>query len=135
MSATASLKNKAAIVTGAAQGIGRACAERLARDGAHVLLSDINGDKAAGVAKAIVASGGRAESMVCDVSKPEAVAAMLAAPSKPSAASTLPSATQASSTAPISLISMSLNSIVCSASTCVARFWWRRARRGRWWPK
>ena len=33
-----------AIITGAAQGIGRACAERLAADGAHLMLADANGD-------------------------------------------------------------------------------------------
>lgn len=74
-----SIKGRSAIVTGAAQGIGRACAERLAHDGAHVLLSDVDAAKVAAVTKAIVASGGRAESIACDVSKPEAVAAMLAA--------------------------------------------------------
>ena len=40
-----SLKGKSALVTGAAQGIGRACAERLAHDGCKVMLSDVNADK------------------------------------------------------------------------------------------
>ena len=79
MTTFGTLKDKAAIVTGAAQGIGRACAERLARDGVRVLLSDINAAKIAAAAMAITAAGGRAESIVCDVSKPQAVAAMLAA--------------------------------------------------------
>jgi glucose 1-dehydrogenase len=74
-----SIKGKAAIVTGAAQGIGRACAERLARDGASVMLSDVNGAKVAEAAKAIVAAGGKAQSMPCDVSKKADVDAMLAA--------------------------------------------------------
>ena len=74
-----SIKGKAAIVTGAAQGIGRACAERLASDGARVLLSDIDGDKVARTAQAIVAAGGSATGMTCDVSKPDLVADMIAA--------------------------------------------------------
>ncbi|MEM7207024.1 MAG: SDR family oxidoreductase [Pseudomonadota bacterium] len=36
------LKGKIAVITGAAQGIGRACAERLLEDGARVVVSDIN---------------------------------------------------------------------------------------------
>ncbi len=79
MSIGASLQGKSAIVTGAAQGIGRACAERLARDGVRVMLSDVNADKVADAARAIVAAGGQAQSVVCDVSHPEAVNAMLAA--------------------------------------------------------
>ena len=39
------LHGKAAIVTGAAQGIGKAIAERLTEEGAHVLWADINEEK------------------------------------------------------------------------------------------
>lgn len=44
------LKDKRALVTGAASGIGRACAERLARAGAVVTVLDLNGDAAKQVA-------------------------------------------------------------------------------------
>ena len=47
------LKDKSALVTGAAGGIGRACAERLARAGAAVTVLDLNGDAARQVAEEI----------------------------------------------------------------------------------
>lgn len=47
------LKDKSALVTGAASGIGRACAERLARAGAAVTVLDLNGDAAQQVAEEI----------------------------------------------------------------------------------
>ena len=52
------LQGKAAIVTGAAQGLGEALAHRLGREGAHVLVADIADDKAQAVAQAIAASYG-----------------------------------------------------------------------------
>jgi NAD(P)-dependent dehydrogenase (short-subunit alcohol dehydrogenase family) len=67
---------KVAIVTGAAQGIGRACAERLAKDGAAVMLSDVN---RAGVEAAAKAIGGTAAAMACDVSRPDEIAALVKA--------------------------------------------------------
>ncbi len=35
-------EGKTAVITGSAQGIGRACAERLLADGANVVISDVN---------------------------------------------------------------------------------------------
>ncbi len=65
---------KHAIVTGAAQGIGRAIAQRLAEDGANVTVSDINGDGAKAAAEAI---GHGAVANTCDVSDPDQVAALI----------------------------------------------------------
>jgi NAD(P)-dependent dehydrogenase (short-subunit alcohol dehydrogenase family) len=54
------VQRKAALVTGAAQGIGRAAAFALAREGAVVLLTDVNAGGAAEAAAAIEAElGGR----------------------------------------------------------------------------
>jgi len=61
-----SLDGKVAIVTGAAHGIGRACAERLSRDGARVVLADIDEDAGATAAERI-AENGEAEFIRCDV--------------------------------------------------------------------
>jgi 3(or 17)beta-hydroxysteroid dehydrogenase len=49
------LQNKVALVTGAAQGIGRACAERLAVEGARVVVSDLNEKAGADVVGSITA--------------------------------------------------------------------------------
>ncbi len=70
---------KSAIVTGAAQGIGRACAERLAREGARVMLADTNADEARHVADAITANGGEAKTCACDVGKKGDVDGLIAA--------------------------------------------------------
>jgi len=53
------LNDKVAVVTGAAQGIGRAVAEALARRGAHVVVADLQVGKAEATAKEIAASTGR----------------------------------------------------------------------------
>ncbi len=63
------LEGKVAIVTGAGQGIGRACAERLAREGAKVVVSDVNETHGPKVAAAITAAGGTAKFAFADVSE------------------------------------------------------------------
>ena len=50
-----SFENKVAIVTGSGGGIGQAYAEALAREGAAVVVADINAEGAEGVVKQIVA--------------------------------------------------------------------------------
>jgi len=53
------LNDKVAVVTGAAQGIGRAIAETLAQRGAHVVVADLQAEKAEATAKEIAADTGR----------------------------------------------------------------------------
>lgn len=64
-----SLKDRNAVVTGAASGIGRGIALRLARDGANVAIWDLDAKGAETVAKEIEALGRRALALVLDVSK------------------------------------------------------------------
>jgi len=66
---------KAAIVTGAASGIGRCFAETLARRGVAVGLVDVSAEGLGVTAEAIRTAGGRAESRVADVSAANEVAA------------------------------------------------------------
>ncbi len=67
---------KVALVTGAASGIGRATAGRLARDGSDVAVADINTDGARETAAMIQAAGRTARCYACDMSSREAVTAM-----------------------------------------------------------
>ncbi|MFJ9542416.1 SDR family NAD(P)-dependent oxidoreductase [Streptomyces sp. NPDC101225] len=66
-----------AIVTGAAQGIGRVTALALAAQGARVTILDINGDGAHAVADEVRAAGGEAHTVVGDVAKEPDVARMV----------------------------------------------------------
>lgn len=65
-------------ITGAAQGLGRGIAHRLASEGAAVMVGDINGEGARSVADEIAAAGGRAEAFTLDVRERDQVAAFVA---------------------------------------------------------
>jgi NAD(P)-dependent dehydrogenase (short-subunit alcohol dehydrogenase family) len=74
-------KDKVAIVTGAAQGIGEAYARALAAEGASVVVADLNQDSGQRVAKEIdeeygEAAGGTAMFVHCDVADPDSATAM-----------------------------------------------------------
>jgi NAD(P)-dependent dehydrogenase (short-subunit alcohol dehydrogenase family) len=64
------MTGRVALVTaGGGAGIGAAAARVMAREGAAVMVTDIDGDRAAAVAGLIVSAGGRAESMAADVTE------------------------------------------------------------------
>lgn len=67
------VKGKVAVVTGAARGIGRACALRLAEEGAAVAVTDLLDDEGQGVVDEIAEAGGRAAYWKLDVSDEAAV--------------------------------------------------------------
>jgi 3-oxoacyl-[acyl-carrier protein] reductase len=71
------LKGHVALVTGASQGIGRACAIELAKRGATVALSARSEDKLAGVRDEITATGGPAEVFKMDVSNEDDIKAVI----------------------------------------------------------
>jgi NAD(P)-dependent dehydrogenase (short-subunit alcohol dehydrogenase family) len=71
------LKDRVAVVTGAAQGIGRACAERFLAEGARVVLGDINEERLLRTAREI-GPADRVVALVTDVSRKEQVDALVA---------------------------------------------------------
>ena len=70
-----SLEGRIALVTGASQGIGRACALKLAKAGAQVALAARNTAKLAEVAAEIEAAGGKAVSFELDLASEESIKA------------------------------------------------------------
>jgi NAD(P)-dependent dehydrogenase (short-subunit alcohol dehydrogenase family) len=62
-------ENKVAVVTGAGSGIGRAAAEAFGREGAAVVIADVNAEQGERSAQAIRDGGGRAHSVQADVSR------------------------------------------------------------------
>jgi NAD(P)-dependent dehydrogenase (short-subunit alcohol dehydrogenase family) len=73
------LENQVAIVTGASQGIGAACAERLSQDGASVALWDVDDARGQALAASLVERGRRAIYQHCNVALKAEVDAALAA--------------------------------------------------------
>lgn len=69
------LENRVALITGAARGIGRAIAERYAREGARVAVADIDVQGCAETVAAIQAAGGQALAVPMDVTDEQAVEA------------------------------------------------------------
>jgi 3-oxoacyl-[acyl-carrier protein] reductase len=71
------LDGKAAVVTGGAQGIGLAIAQRLGAEGAAVVVADIDEGRSAEAAATIAEAGGKAIGVACDVTSPEQVEALV----------------------------------------------------------
>ena len=71
--------DRVALVTGAAQGIGRATALRLASEGARVAVVDVDAERAAPVVQRIEAAGAQAAAFGCDVSARDQVDATVEA--------------------------------------------------------
>jgi len=71
------MKNKTVMITGAASGIGKATAELFAKQGAQVVLSDIQEEAGKATTESIVAAGGKAIFFKTDVSKPEEMEALV----------------------------------------------------------
>jgi NAD(P)-dependent dehydrogenase (short-subunit alcohol dehydrogenase family) len=70
--------NKTVLITGAATGIGRMTAKKLALLGSRVVIADLNGEKAEEAAKSIQLEGGDAIGVRCDVTQDAEVAALIA---------------------------------------------------------
>lgn len=71
------IQNKVVIITGGANGIGRATANVFAAEGAVVVLADVDYGLAGHAAREIEATGGKAWAVWCDVSRVESVSAMV----------------------------------------------------------
>jgi NAD(P)-dependent dehydrogenase (short-subunit alcohol dehydrogenase family) len=75
----ARFERRVAIVTGGAGGIGRACADRLADEGARVVVADLDAERAEAAASALAKRGAGAMAVVMDVRRPEDAARLVEA--------------------------------------------------------
>jgi NAD(P)-dependent dehydrogenase (short-subunit alcohol dehydrogenase family) len=71
------LESKAAVITGAGSGIGRASALAFAREGARVVVSDIVSESGNETVNLIKQAGGEAIFIRCDVAQPQEIAALI----------------------------------------------------------
>ncbi|MCU1327792.1 MAG: short-chain dehydrogenase [Bryobacterales bacterium] len=65
------MQDKVIVISGGASGIGAEVSGRLAREGARVVIADLNAVAADVHAASIVAAGGRAVAVACDITNPE----------------------------------------------------------------
>jgi NAD(P)-dependent dehydrogenase (short-subunit alcohol dehydrogenase family) len=72
------LKDRVALITGAGHGIGRATALEFVREGAAVVVNDVNAERAASVTEELRALGGKARAAVADIADEAAVKRMVA---------------------------------------------------------
>jgi len=71
------LKDRIVVVTGAGSGIGRACAVECAREGALVIVADLNPDGARETVQHIEAGGGKATAFITDVANQDSVKSLV----------------------------------------------------------
>ena len=72
------LSGRVALITGAASGIGKRCAEVFIREGAQVIVADRDAEKGAALASEIQAQGGDAQFIAVDLAEPEQVQDLIA---------------------------------------------------------
>ena len=72
------LEGKRAVITGAANGLGRACAERFAQEGAAVVVADQRFEDAEEVVRVINSSGGKAVALQVDTTRDDSNATLAA---------------------------------------------------------
>ncbi len=70
-------RDKTAIVTGGASGIGKGLSEELAKNGTRVVVADLNGEEAGNVAASLNESGAQAEAVTLDVTNEEDVRGLI----------------------------------------------------------
>jgi 3-oxoacyl-[acyl-carrier protein] reductase len=74
-----SLSGKVAVVTGSGQGLGLSYAQELARQGASIVINDVNAEVAASAVESITSAGGKAVAVVAPVGSTETAQALVSA--------------------------------------------------------